>query len=68
MPGARSRTFRIYAAVPCLECGAAAGEKCRNPIPRQLRPGEIDDRPQPVRPHKVRRLAWIEWKQQQGLI
>ena len=56
------RDAKIIAAVPCPECGARMGEPCRNPIAHQPARGPQDRRPQPLRPHNPRRLAWVESK------
>lgn len=63
-----SRDIRVIAAVPCPLCKAPAGERCRNPYAHQWQRGPEDRRRQPIRPHNERRAAWIEWKQQRGII
>jgi hypothetical protein len=63
-----SRDVRIVASVPCPVCKAQVGERCRNPYAHQQGRGPEDRRPQPAGPHTERRMAWIEWKQQKGIV
>ena len=68
MAGSKTRSLRIVAAVACPACGAAAGERCRNPVAHQGFRGPQDRREQPLRPYQARRMAWLDWKQQNGII
>jgi hypothetical protein len=68
MAGSKTRSIRIVAAVACPECGALAGEPCKNREPHRANLGPEDRRGVPIRPHNLRRMAWIEWKQQNGII
>jgi hypothetical protein len=55
---------RIIAAVPCPLCGAAIGERCRNPIAHQQHRGPEDHRAQPLREHLERRRAHQEYRRE----
>lgn len=55
----KHRDEKVIASVPCPECGALAGEPCRNPVPHQRQRGPQDRRAQPMRPHTSRRVAWV---------
>ena len=61
---ARNRDVKVVAAVACPECGAAMGDRCRNPIPEtRSRYGRVD--PRDSRPgHRSLRPDYVDRRPQ----